>query len=728
MHSIKTRSNRGGLTLIEIIFVMALVSVVAYLSLSALTGAGDKGASHGLAMAVKENFEGARQTAIKSGQPVALGIPTDGGSNLAACSLYRLQGWNTPYVKWSGGFAGDYPDAGFAAAIWAGAPAAGGPAPQPVSAKYFNFGQNELLAWLPDGNERDYIFCYLPDGSLITNNLPTSGGRYTVVIAQNPTFGGSAPGGVTAQTGTEPWTLFVSPGGGVEIVKGTPGASLPPGVGDGSVSPPQARTKIETTPQIYLSEMIVEPESAGQGHCTPGQVVTLEIYAHCPEGDELYANWTQVPGSINGKLGSFTYPHRDEPPSDPLPGEADRMEFIPPHRIPTGADAPNWSAGENPAAFTGIFRARWTWTVPLDTDPDEVFSVTANVQNASSTANIVTSPVPSFGSTASPKGKLIVERRVNGQWTLWRMNPDGTNEKRLSPQGVQEMMPSIDRHANQMVLVRDTGGINQRYIVVRGIDGQDERILDGPGAFTSVSISPTGDWVAYRDNAADLLIVTRTNGSETFNKPQAWGGTGFVVKKGRPGWSTDGRYVLFGSEFHLYSVRLDDPAKVVHEIFGNFRASTSGMSRMYSPCAYQVNGQEHVVFSGSGHDGFLCTFPVSNYEASNNIGDMWYGSDGDLYPHMPRRGATPATITGSAGQDDDYPSVSYDDPPRLMFTSSPDSTGNTAQPGEDAEDQNLFMLRNVTNGYPGFPNGVFYGPVEQVALPDVRRAIFLPPE
>ena len=160
---------------------------------------------------------------------------------------------------------------------------------------------------------------------------------------------------------------------------------------------------------------------------------------------------------------------------------------------------------------------------------------------------------------------------------------------------------------------------------------------------------------------------------------------------------------------------------------------------MFSPSAYQLNGQEYIVFGASGHDGFIQTFPVNSYEDKtlNNIGDMWYGGPspahnpaltGDLFPHRVSRGPTPLQVNDSAGLDDDYPSVSYDDPPRLIFTSSPDSTGASAVTGEDTEDQELFVLENITNGYPGYPDGVFYGPVKKIALPDVRRAIFLPPE
>lgn len=724
-------SEKRGLTLIEICFVMGLVVLVAYLSLSALSPAADKGSTLGLATAVKEEFEASRQLAIKSGQPVALGIPTDGGA--AACSLYRLQGWNTPYVKWSGGYEGDYPNTGFAAATWGG-PGAGGPAALPPSAKYFNFTQTELLAWLPDDKEDDYIFCYLPDGSLITNNLSTVNGMYTVVIAGNPTFGGALPDGVTISSGNNPWTLMVSPGGGVELVNGTPGTTLPPGTSGGPISNPRPREEFTGESKIYLSEMKVRPNPSGvpgEGICVPGQVVTLEIYAHCPEGDGLFANWTQTPGTVGGLEGSFTYPDQT---GSPLPNEADRMEFIPPNCIPTDpALAPVWNGGEAPAPGTGIWRAKWTWTVPVNSQEGELYNVTANVQNAEADATIVTSPLPQIQMNPAPQGRMIVERRVNGIWQLWRMNPDGSGEKLISPEGVQEMMPTLDKNGTQMALIREgPGGMADRYIVVRSIDGGLEKIIAGPGEFTTVSMSPTGEWVAYRNNATNQLLCTRANGSGTFALNQVWGGSGVSVKKGRSGWSQDGKYVLYAHERAIgdpviYSFPMPGyglptpPDPEGYRLWGPYPSTGPGLlARMFCPTSYEYNGREFVAVSCSGEDSFILSFEVvgRNYTVNHNLPNM----DWRVPPLSNRRIQENPPSTASTNRDQDYPAISFEGTgttPKLVYTSSPANTGYIT--GEDTEGQVIYMLPNID------ANGVFSGPPLQMNFTDARRAIFIPP-
>ena len=561
------------------------------------------------------------------------------------------------------------------------------------------------------------------------------------MVAGSPTFGGGVPDTVTITSGNDPWTLLVSPGGGVELVNGTPGVVLPAGSGNGNVSNPRPREEFSGTSEIYLSDMKVRPNPSGapgEGICVPGQVVTLEIYAHCPQGDELFANWTQVAGSVNGLEGSFTYPNQT---GSPLPNEADRMEFVPPNRIPTDPLlAPTWGPGQAPAPGTGVWRAKWTWTVPTNSVEGELYNVTANVQNAEADATIVTTPLPSIQMNPAPQGRMIVERRVNGLWQLWRMNPDGSGEKLISPEGVQEMMPTLDKNGTQMALLREgPGGIADRYVVLRSIDGGLEKILDGPGEFSSVSISPTGEWVSFRNNATNRLITMRTDGSGRFEKHQYWIGSGASVKKGRAGWSQDGRFMLYGNEDltpldHpasdvnpvIYSVRLPnlgdpplpgpldpgyDPGVV---LWGPYPFNAAGRARIFCPTSFKVGAREFVVVSSSGDNSFILTFEVTDYTANMNISNPLDYSVSPLYDRRIQK--TPGS-TGPPNQDDDYPSISHDG--KLVFTTSPAAGGFLT--GEDSEEQEVMMLPNVT------ADGRFIGPPVQLNLPDVRRAIFIPP-
>lgn len=716
------REKPHGLTLIEIVVVLGLVVLVMALSLNALKPTAQKGSTLGLASALKEEFEATRQMAMQGGHPVALGIPTTG--SLAANSIYRLSGWNTPYVNLSKSFGGDYPGLGFAAALWAGAPATGPSVAPPASAKFFTFGQPQLMAWLtsnPGHNySNDYIFCYLPDGSLITNGLRTSDGRYPVVVADNPGFGGTAPANVEANSGTNPWTLLVSPHGSVDLVKDTPGGSLAVGTGSGSVSSPQGRThSAPSNAQIYLSELNIRPlpdlTQPDQSICVPGEVVTLEIFAHCPQGDELFANWLQVPGSSTNLVGTFTHPNQVGPDLD---NEADRMEFLPAGRIPTEVGfRPEWRPGQEPPANTGVWRAQWSWTVPLNTVPGELFDVTVNVQNAQDDATIMTSPIPRLASRPSPAGSLIVERRVNGLWQLWRMNPNGTGERLLSPEGMQEMMPSLDQFGTQMAFIRQgPGGINDRHIMLRSIDGGSEtRITSVPGRYTSVSLAPLGDWVAYRNDAPPgELIVTRTDGTASLAAiPQiSTAGHGYEVNKLRAGWSQDGRYLLYEDQLTIRSRNLATGTDT--QLWGPYAPMSNGnIPWVYAPTSYMHNGQEYVLLSNTTNKPFLLSFPVTNYETTHNSNFDASTSDRRV------RDLGPNVGDWANGESKNYANVSHDG--KLVYTKSPGWNVGDSQAGEESEGMQVCILSNIT------ADGVFFGPPTTMTLNDVRRAIFIPP-
>lgn len=724
-HSLHRKDR--GLTLIEIVFGMTLVVILAYLALSSLSSAKEKVSTHGLATAVMEEFKAARQTAIKSGQPVAVGIPTDGGGQPCATSLYRIQGWNRPYVNWSAGFRGDYPGLGFAAATWSPAPPAGTPN-LPATAKFFNFDAGALAEWLPDDTEQDYIFLYLPDGSLITNGLPSVNGEYTLVIADQPNFTGAAPGNVQIAGGTNPMVIYLSPAGGVDLATGCPGATLGAGI-DPASSTPKGRTEPvpPASQTIALSELTVRPNPTGvpgEGVCVPGQYVTLEILAYSPEGVALFANWnhSNVADPNNPAVkGMFTYPDGQQT-SPGLTGEADRMEYVPYHQLTPQQQDPAFWGGFAPSVGQGVFRAQWSWTVPIFSDEGDEYDVTVNVQNATANATIL-NPPPPVRMNPAPPGKMIVERRdpVTGLWQLWRMNPDGSGERLLSPKGISETMASIDRSGTKMALLQGNPG--NRYVKIRPVNGKKESFSRGPGNYTSVSLSPDGSWVSYRDDTGGptggTLITERTDGSAIFTKPQGWYGGGYNVKKGRSGWSWDGRYMLYGTENGLgnafiHAVDLSNPGTPADPgvpIIGPVIGHLSGVhERLFCPTVYNFGGQDHVIVSCSGRDAFLLDLPLSNYTTPNQHQGFYSSAGMPLYQYRPEINGP--GLPGSTDLDDDYPSVSLDGT-RLFVTRSPWGTG-----AEDTEDQQVLMIPRQ--------GGKFVGPPQAVVPGDVRRAIFLP--
>lgn len=688
---------RSGFTLIEIVFSMTLVVVLAGLSLWTLRSGSGRAPSRGLAMAVSEEFTAARQLAISSGHPVALCIPAD--SSAVGSSLYRLEGWNLPNVTWSKSFAGDYPNAGFAAVKWSGGGSWTNGAPESVVSK---LGAFDLTGqWLPAALADDSVFCFTPDGGLVTNDLPALDGRYTVVVGQYLDVTGHDLNGAR-----DPITIFVSPYGGVELVTGTPGGSVATtGVATNVTSAPIERTDFDDAGDVRISNIMVTPrmDSAppDEGFCVPGQYVTLEVYAYDPEGRGLFAKWKQPTAK-----GIFTYPDGKADPSSPLVSEVDRMEFV--KEAPAGL---TWTSTTPPAG--GLFRARWGWTVPQNSTPGTVYEIEVDVKDAKGDCSIV-NPPPKLTMRTAPSGRIIAERFINppGIWQIVQLNPDGSGQRLLSPVGVPEALPSIDRTGTKMALLQGAGA--NRYVKVRSLDGGYERTVAGPGEFTSVAISPDGAWISYRNNATNTLITSHVDGSNEFTCPQSWTGGGVAIKKSRSGFSQDSQTLIYENGNNLLTVPLPGPGPgtvflgPVTQI-----TSTSGVvsEQLYAPTSFvKPNGEEWVAFSLGNSDPVLVTVPWNN---GTPIGANSDFAPPMLLPDLDGGGGS----AGSGDLEDDYPTVSTDGT-SLILTRSPMSDGAT----EDTLDQTCLVVP-----YNAGANN-YVGPPFTMGVPDIRRAVWVPAE
>lgn len=646
---------------------MTIVLVVIGLSLQAIKPGPAKTAPKALAMAVADELRGARQLAIRSGHPVAIGLPANGGSRVAS-SLYRLEGWNVPHVSWSIGYSGDYPNLGFAAASWSpstGTFALGG-TPPPIS-KFAGFDLNN---WIPTQYAADSIFCFTPDGGIITNNLPAMDDRYTIVVAGALTTSGTAATG-----GDEPAVVYIDNAGGVEVNAGTRGTTLPAG-GALNTSAPRLRDDMTSQAQVYLGDIVVRPDpgaATSDGFCVPGQHVTLELFAFDTEGRQLFAKWDQT-NSSGGDLGTFSFPD-SQSTTAALQGELERMEFI--DEIPSYVNFPGTTT-----PIGGCFRGRWTWTVPITSQPGDQYTLTAAVRDSRGLVNILNPAPTAFVTEVAPQGRLIVERfnAVTGLTELVRMNPDGTGETVLTAPNMEEKIPTLDRAGTKLAfLQRENGG--QWAVKVRPLNGGQETTIAAAGTavgeYTSVSISPDGAWVSYRDNhgptgvGANLvegeLITKRVDNTGEFRRDQEWqfgfGPAAQALKQSRTGWSWDSngvRWMIWenGSKIMLTDLTADPLADPDFELISEVRSSGAGIyeEQLYAPTFFTTPaGQGRVMFTIGNVDSVLahCALDIA---APVAIGNTQLGNANIPTPDINGSGGG----AGSAGERDNYPSVSTD--------------------------------------------------------------------
>lgn len=690
---------RRGFTLTEVMFTLVLLVILAGMSLSALRPAKAKGPTRGLAMALEEELSAARQLAISSGHPVALGMPTGNGARPVAASIYRLEGWNYPNLTWVKGFSGDYPGIGFVAGDWPGAASA--TAPVNSASKLAGF---TLATWLPSDYANDYVFCFTPDGGLVGQNLKSVNGRYPVVVGSRLQ---ASLGSVNA--GNEPMTLMVSPYGGIEIVTGVPSGTLPTSSGGTApISQPAQTTAFDDSGGVYISEIKVTPRVGGpgtEGQCVPGQYVTLEVYAYDPEGRGLFAKWKQP-----NLKGIFTYPDGGAGDGAVLESEVERMEFV--NVAPPGID---WVTADG-NSFTppgGVFRARWGWTVPFNSEPEDRYSIEVDVKDASGQCEILNPPQPVVFEV-SPRGKLIVEKLVGGIWQLVQMNPDGSNFRLLSPPGISETLASLNSTGTKMAFLRHTGGGTR--VMIRPLDGGTPSFVDdgAAGAFTSVSLSPNGDWVSYRNNSSGQLITKKVNGTMRFEQTQSLLGTPYP--RSRTGWSRDSKFMFFehAKGIHWRNLESTSTGVLVENI------SSSIVEELYAPVGYFAHGQERVLFSLGNYNPVLMSVPVNRTGGSiDSVSASGFGdftstpssNSQNMFVDLDGGGGS----AGSGSFDDCYPNISSDNQ-WLILNRTPIGTDVDL-----ATQATLFVGLNTVGNYEGGSTGT-----SRLITGDFRRAIWVP--
>ncbi|MCA9792624.1 MAG: PD40 domain-containing protein [Candidatus Eremiobacteraeota bacterium] len=705
------RAKTRAFTVIEMLVVAGIMAILAGLSVATIKRTSQKAPAQGLVQVLAEELRLARQKAVTNASPVAVCLPADGIPQ--SSSFYILEGRNAPIITRVRDLSGDFIGASMFVGVWPGAPATKN-APLPAGSKA---GAWDLDQWLPAGSKTDFVFCFTPDGSLITNDLPSFDGSYHIVAANGLTFGpGAAAGASTVSPGPvyaqlqqagDPQTLSISPAGGITIRAGVvrgPGIDIAGRATGGAVAPRESVTTLAPS-SVELSTIYVQsapdPSIPNDGLCKPGQYISLECWARDPGGRQLFAKWNQT--SSSGRLGRFSFPNGGAPPGSVLQKEVDRMEWDPNH---------DWGDGTR-----GGWRARWGWTVPSDAVSGDVFTVTADVRDARGEANIAVPP--SLTLRVSPPGDLLFERDIGGaRWQIYEMNTDGTNMFRLSPMDREETFPSVASDGRRMVcLSRDMATPGAPYeVYAMNVDGTMRRQITNMGGLkTALTISPSGEYVALVVDGD--LWMARINGTDyplslgnpflyrvaqnLANQPSQHG-----IKKMRPCWSPDSRWCLYEANSELRAVRFDGTDDT--HIMGPF--ANGGVNEPPLSPSIALNGSR-MAYSIGNYNPVISSIPYPAGGDPRGIVDPGWGQ----FIQMDGIAGIPS---GSAGIDDDWPAVSPDGQ-RLLITRS---TQTTSPPG--TEDPGPFSITIVDYNV---PNAQYFGPGSQItpAGMNARRAVWI---
>jgi Tol biopolymer transport system component len=130
-------------------------------------------------------------------------------------------------------------------------------------------------------------------------------------------------------------------------------------------------------------------------------------------------------------------------------------------------------------------------------------------------------------------GTIVAARLANGL-ALYRMNPDGTGAKRLSPPNGEDSQPALSPDGRTIAFVRTTI-YGARLCAMDAKTGHVRVLRALNDAFAKPSWAPTGDRIAYADIGAIVIFDVHTR---TVTRISHGYGE-------HPTWSPDGKEIAF---------------------------------------------------------------------------------------------------------------------------------------------------------------------------------------
>ena len=148
-------------------------------------------------------------------------------------------------------------------------------------------------------------------------------------------------------------------------------------------------------------------------------------------------------------------------------------------------------------------------------------------------------------------GKIVFDSNRDGNWEIYTMNSDGTNQTRLTFNEVIDGCPAWSPNGRQIVFHTHRHG-DASDIYVMNADGNNQRRLTHiPNLINEMpNWSPDGQQIAFQrykngdQNHIYNIFVMDADGGNVKQLTNFWGA-------GDPRWSPDGQWILFGgSELH----------------------------------------------------------------------------------------------------------------------------------------------------------------------------------
>jgi len=206
----------------------------------------------------------------------------------------------------------------------------------------------------------------------------------------------------------------------------------------------------------------------------------------------------------------------------------------------------------------------------------------------------------------APDGRtLVFESNLEGKYSLFLINSDGTGLRRLTSDSSENTQPNWSPDGRRIVFSSDRSGNTEIHTMNADGTGVTRLTTMGRGAWYQSSFSPDGKWVAFQgrpDNAEtrDRVFVVGVDGTGLrLVSDSALGAEG-------PHWASDGRTVRF--------LQVPYPKRLWREMDANAMEAARSGQRMVSvrpdgtgltPLPPARAGESETTWSRDGSSGYF---------------------------------------------------------------------------------------------------------------------------
>lgn len=619
---------KRGFSLVEVMVSLGLLSLIFGLAVLPLRRKSGLATANPQAVSalVASEFRAARNRAVSSGIPTGIVIPSQNGTRAHAQSLYVVQGFlpapppRDPALPPEPSarilrvldFSREYPNVYLFCGTWdvdsaqlnnpALIPAIGESAGQP------------LEDWIKP-TSKDFQFVFLPDGSVVTNDLCHFDSTYHLVVCSNLAYmASSAPPGTPSMTtppayaqltaAHRPYTVKVTQQGAISLDTTVTAASAVsdcgPGVPLSSVAPPPVPPPASNTaPAVADVTVSPAPNPSTSGGfdaiVQPHGFLMLIMRIVDPEGDQVAVQWNSTPVVGSGS-GTFTSP----------PG----MQLV------------EYDTEQ------GCWVARFVWLPPVNAAHGDQYELSATITDV-------------YGATTTISGgaAIDVEARItgnffyrDGNW-ICSVDGDGTAVRQVISGGMEpEVSPDGSKLAYQ----------NANGISICNSDGSNPELITGAGC-NNPTWSPDGLYLAYQDDGAAAIKFMRLH-----DRTES---TITIPNGNNPTWSRQGRLCyqsageLFLADFTIDSLFVTPAAPTITPLTFTGAGASAGLAP--SEPTWSADGAT-LAFTYRSDTIYTCDVsapdPVERYHAPGRTVDRAWLMPGGPVTRVAFADRTPAGV------------------------------------------------------------------------------------